>query len=65
MHNPFLQELKETHNTLFWFENGAPSSKKVPSGSLGQVDFPTGLASPVGKVPSSAPSSHFVHVRVK
>ena len=24
MHNPFLQELKETHNTLFWFENGAP-----------------------------------------
>ena len=42
MHNPLLQELKETHNTLFLL--GKRSSKKVPSGSLGQEHFPTGLA---------------------
>ena len=47
MHNPLLQELKETHNTLFLL--GKRSSKKVPSGSLGQEHFPTGLASTVGK----------------
>ena len=63
MHNPFPQELKETHDTLFLFSKR--SSKKVPSGSLGQVDFPTRLASPVAKVHSATPSSHFVHVRVK